>query len=228
MNIHWIEHVEFEGLGCIGPWLEENGYTLSCSRLWADDKLPAPEMIDGLIVMGGPMGIDDEEQYAWLAAEKVFIGEVVDRNRPVLGICLGAQLLANQLGAEVRVGEQKEIGFFPLTGSGGWLPAEFVAFHWHGDTFSVPEGAVRLASSEVTENQAFLYRNHVLALQFHLETTRESLVRLYEHSEDEIIDAPFIQPLKLAMEPLVDENLLANCNLLMGTLLERLFGKSVD
>jgi GMP synthase (glutamine-hydrolysing) len=225
MNIHWIQHVEFEGLGCIGPWLEENGHSVSCSRLWAGDRLPAPEAVDGLIVMGGPMGIYDEELYPWLVNEKRFIKAVIEQELPVLGICLGAQLIADVLGAEVRPGPQKEIGFFPILGkksSKGWnLPSEFWAFHWHGDTFDIPEGAVRLASSEVTENQAFLYKDHVLALQFHLETTESSLMSLYENCSGEIVNASFIQTLE-QMRPFFPRFGTANGLMFQG--LEALFG----
>jgi len=228
MNIHWLQHVEFEGLRCIEPWLIENGHDVSCTRLWAGDALPDTEPVDGLIVMGGPMGICDDEQYPWLVAEKAFVKEVIDQNKPVLGICLGAQLIADVLGAEVRPGKNKEIGFFPmvgkqlrcgtalrdaratdfpsfgkpnlksgLAGSNDWkFSEEFTAFHWHGDTFGIPDGAVRLASSEATENQAFLYKENVLALQFHFETTEASLLKLYENACDEITDAPFIQTLE--------------------------------
>jgi len=238
MNIHWLQHVEFEGLGCIEPWLAENGHTVSCTRLWADEKVPMVGKIDGLIVMGGPMGIYDNVEFPWLAAEKAFIKEVINQNKPVLGICLGAQLIADVLGAEVRPASGKEIGFyrlrrhkFPILGTGRagfqrrvsnpWnFPEELMAFHWHGDTFGIPEGAVRLASSEATENQAFLYKDNVLALQFHLETTEESLLKLYENARDEIEDAPFIQTLE---EMQGNFPMLGKCNERMFALLKRLF-----
>lgn len=266
MNIHWLQHVEFEGLGCIEPWLEENGHDVSCTRLWAGDSLPPlgkeeqaltqsvpmGGKIDGLIVMGGPMGITDDEQYPWLPAEKTFIKEAIDQELPVLGICLGAQLIADVLGSRVWKNEHKEIGFFPIIGKqlrcgtalrDAW--ASFfpnlgkpnlksgtagskhwknqTVFHWHGDTFDIPDGAVRLASSEATENQAFLYKENVLALQFHLETTEESLLQLYKNASDEIEDAPFIQPLEANALRLANENVLTPCNDLMRKLLGRLF-----
>ena len=225
MRIHWLQHVEFEGLGCIEPWLIENGHDISCTGLWVGDPFPGIGKIDGLIVMGGPMGSSDEEQYPWLAAEKAFIKEMIEQNKPVLGICLGAQLIADVLGAEVRPGQYKEIGFFsvqhtPEIVAQGAVP-EFAAFHWHGDTFDIPDGAVRLASSAATENQAFLYKDHVLALQFHLETTEESLLKLYENCSDEIIDAPFIQPLEAMKENFPT---LGKANALMNDLLGKLFG----
>jgi GMP synthase (glutamine-hydrolysing) len=220
MKINWLQHVEFEGLGCIESWLNKNGHDVSCTRLWAGDHLPFPAEFDGLIVMGGPMGIYDEEEYPWLAAEKAFIKEIIKQDKPVLGICLGAQLIADGLGSTVFKNEQKEIGFFPLQDGGTFFPEEFMAFHWHGDTFGLPDGAVRLASSKVTENQAFLYKDNVLALQFHLETTEESLLSLYENAKDEIADAPFIQTLE-EMRPFFST--LGKANERMFALLKQLF-----
>jgi GMP synthase-like glutamine amidotransferase len=124
MHIHWIQHVPFEGLGCIEPWLTENGHTVTCTRLCAGEKFPnlglsagalaKEEKIDGLIVMGGPMGVCDEAIYPWLAAEKAFIKAVIDQDKPVLGICLGAQLIAEVLGGDVWPAKNKEIGFYLL------------------------------------------------------------------------------------------------------------------
>ncbi|MBC8207153.1 MAG: gamma-glutamyl-gamma-aminobutyrate hydrolase family protein [Kiritimatiellales bacterium] len=228
MNIHWLQHVEFEGLGCIEPWLEEHGHDVSCTRFWAGEELPTTCDVDGLIVMGGPMGVTDHAEFPWLAVEKAFIKEIIAHNKPVLGICLGAQLIADVLGAKVWPAKNKEIGFFPIfenenlkADAVGFKPWENqTVFHWHGDTFGIPDGAVRLASSEATENQAFLYKDNVLALQFHLETTQESLLQLYENAADEITAAPFIQPLE-AMRPFFP--MLGKCNDLMFELLGRLF-----
>lgn len=220
MKIHWLQHVPFEGLGCIGPWLAANGHTVTCTRFWNNDRLPDADCVDGLIVMGGPMGVYDEALYPWLAAEKTFIKKIIAQNKPVLGICLGAQLIAEVLGAKVWKNRQREIGFFPVTGAGKFFPAEFTPFHWHGDTFGIPPGAKHLASSKATENQAFIYKNHVLALQFHLETTEESLMSLYENGRDEITAGPFMQTLD---EMRRHFHVLGNANALMHGLLARLF-----
>jgi GMP synthase (glutamine-hydrolysing) len=224
MKIHWLQHVSFEGLGCIEPWLAEKNHEVSCTRFRAGDRLPDTEAVDGLIVMGGPMGVYDEDIYPWLADEKAFIKDVIAQDRPVLGICLGAQLIAEVLGSNVWKNEQPEIGFFPMTGkkvSSHWkLPDEFTAFHWHGDTFGIPDGAMHLASSKACRNQAFIYKNKVLALQFHLETTPESLLSLYANCGEEITDGPFIQTLE-KMKPFFP--MLGNTNALMSDLLHRLF-----
>lgn len=220
MKIHWLQHVPFEGLGCIDPWLAENRHTAACARLWAGDRLPDVGIVDGLIVMGGPMGVYDEAVYPWLAEEKSFIKQIIAQNKPVLGICLGAQLIAEVLGATVKKNSQREIGFFPVTGDGKIFPAEFMAFHWHGDTFGIPDDAVHLAASAACKNQAFIYKTNVLALQFHLETTEESLMALYKNCRDEITDGPFIQTME-KMRPFFP--MLEKANARMFNLLKRLF-----
>ncbi len=198
-HIHWLQHVPFEGLGSMEGWLLEQGYNLFCTRLWAGDPLPPVDSFSGLIVMGGPMGIYELDEYPWLKAEKEFLREVIDRGTPTLGICLGAQLLADVLGAEVTANPEKEIGWFPVVRSSeipeifeDVLPEKMTVFHWHGDTFSLPEGAVRLYSSTACVNQAFLYAEHVLGLQFHLETTRESAATLIDNCRAELVSAPWI------------------------------------
>lgn len=198
MNIQWIQHVPFEGLGSISAWADNNGHTLTRTRLFAGEKF-SPDG-DALIVMGGPMGVYDEQEHPWLRTEKVLIRKAIDDGRKVLGICLGAQLIAHVLGAAVFPGKEKEIGWFPVrvppTGR-KYLPStvseSFAAFHWHGDTFALPDGAIHLFESDACANQGFLFKRHVLALQFHLETTAVSASALVKNCAEELVDAPFIQ-----------------------------------
>ncbi|HIQ37729.1 MAG TPA: type 1 glutamine amidotransferase, partial [Desulfocapsa sulfexigens] len=123
---------------------------------------PAPDSVAALIVIGGSMGIYDHEDYPWLQIEKEFLAQVVGHGIPILGICLGAQFLADVLGAKVNVNPQKEIGWFPVIRNKtvpdfleSVLPEKMTVFHWHGDTFGIPEDAVNLYSSEACAHQAF-------------------------------------------------------------------------
>jgi len=200
MNIHWLQHVPFEGLGCIRRWAERNGHTLVCSRLWARDKLPDPGNISMLIIMGGPMGANDEHRFPWLREEKDFIARVVDRNIPILGVCLGAQLLAAVLGAKVHKNREKEIGWFPVWWAGtvrssfsALFPKKIEALHWHGDTFDIPLGATLLASSEACRNQAFVAGDRMLGLQYHLEMTPAGLFDIISHCREELVEGTWIQ-----------------------------------
>ncbi len=179
MKILILQHAEHEDEGVIKEWASKNGHDTARVLLYRGDELPGIDSFDFLLVMGGPMGVYDENEFPFLAAEKRFIGKAVKRGKKIAGICLGAQLLAAVLGAEVKKNSETEIGWFgvsmePQAGNIAFLknlPRRFVSFHWHGDTFGIPEGAVRLAANEACGNQAFLYGRSVLALQFHLEMT---------------------------------------------------------
>ena len=196
MKLHWLQHVPFEGLGCIHDWAASLHAETTCTRLFAGETLPERSDFDLLVVMGGPMGVHDHADYPWLSAEKKFIRQTINADKRVLGICLGAQLIADVLGAGVYPGPQKEIGWHPIQRdeyAPDLIPDELIAFHWHGDTFNIPRGAVRLASSEACRNQGFILNNRVIALQFHLETATESMEALIENCKHELMDAPFIQ-----------------------------------
>lgn len=181
ISIHYLQHVSFEGPGSIAAWAERKGHSLTYTRFYAQERLPAPDAIDWLVVMGGPMGVDDEAAYPWLRQEKEFIKAAVSEGKTVIGICLGAQLIAGVLGAGVYPNPQKEIGWFPVQLTGDALghslfegfPEELTVFHWHGDTFDLPENALPIASSRACRNQGYLYRERVLGLQFHFEISSQ-------------------------------------------------------
>lgn len=195
LHVQVFQHVPFEGLGSMEEWFRGRGHRLSYVRFFAGE-LPDPERprADWLIVMGGPMGVHDEAEFPWLAREKRALREALDRGAAVLGVCLGAQLLAHVLGAEVRPNGQKEIGWFPVELSpaaraawpGKAFPDRFVPFHWHGDTFAIPAGAVPLGSSSACANQGFLWGERALGLQFHPEVTPASLEALIRECGDEL------------------------------------------
>jgi GMP synthase-like glutamine amidotransferase len=191
-----LQHHPIEGPGSLAPWLARHATTKQIVRLDDGEVCPAPDAVDLLIILGGPMSVNDEGEFPWLVAEKVFIRQIIDRQRPVLGICLGSQLIASALGAEVKPNPHKEIGWLPIEGLAVNAPLTLpstTVFQWHGDTFDLPVGASLLARSEACVHQAFLYKDNVLALQFHLEATPELVQRFIETGSDEFVDAPFIQ-----------------------------------
>jgi GMP synthase-like glutamine amidotransferase len=201
LSIHTFMHVPFEGLGCIEQWIKDNNHSPGYTRFYEDYRLPDQETIDWLIVMGGPMSVSDEAIYPWLAEEKAFIRKTIELGKTVIGICLGSQLIAEVLGAKVYPNNQKEIGWYDvsLSDRASELPLftgfekQFQVFHWHGDTYNIPEGSKHLMSSSVTPNQAFLYNGKVLGLQFHLEVTTQSLQSMVDHGREELVENNTIQ-----------------------------------
>ncbi|MDA7915788.1 type 1 glutamine amidotransferase [Verrucomicrobia bacterium] len=199
--MHYLQHIPFEGLGSIHDWAVEKGMSLSSTKLFSGEPLPhSLDGIDLLIIMGGWMSVHDEEEYPWLVDEKHFVRKAIDAGIPVLGVCLGAQLLAEVLGARVTVGEHKEIGWgdvtlgpdcpAPLRAA---LPQSFSGFHWHGEIFNLPDDAQRIGYSETCANQGFLWNNQVLALQFHLETTPELAASLVKECSSDLAPGEYVQ-----------------------------------
>jgi GMP synthase-like glutamine amidotransferase len=201
MRLHFCQHVPFEDPPNIEVWAKEKGYPFTGTLLFRDEGFPEMNAFDWLIILGGPMNIYEEKKYPWLVREKKFIAAAIQEGKIVIGICLGAQLVADVLGGKVTPNPQKEIGWFPVTLTPAarrsslfaGLPGRFTAFHWHGDTFAIPSGAVRVAESEGCRNQAFVYRERVIGLQFHLESSRESIQKLVQNCQDEIIEGKYIQ-----------------------------------
>lgn len=200
-RIHYFQHVAFEGLGSIEPLLRTHNCSVSATRWFVGESAPAVDDYDILIVMGGPMGIYDYDQYSWLKAEKQAIKAAVEVGKKVLGICLGAQLIADVLGTSVSKNPHREIGWFSVDTSvelknSPWsevFPASFEPLHWHGDTFSIPAGAVSVGSSQACANQGFIYRDSVIALQFHLELDQSAVEVLSEACADELDNSEFVQ-----------------------------------
>jgi len=225
LRAHVFQHAPFEGPGNIGTWLRARGAALSTSRSWAGDPLPGPESFDWLVVMGGAMNADEESRHSWLADEKRAIERAIAARKHVLGICLGSQLIARVLGAEVTRNRDVEIGWFPIertqgavaSAVGRALPARAEVFHWHGDTFDLPEGAVQLARSAACEQQGFAYGERVLALQFHPEMTPESVLAFAEGGADELVPGAFIQKREAL---LADAARFARLEALLGHVLE--------
>lgn len=194
-------HVPFEGPGYILDWIKKKGHRLQYTKFYEDFSLPDASSLDMLIIMGGPMDVFDYHMHAWMEDEIAWVKEFIALDKPVLGICLGAQIIAAALGEEVYPGPHKEIGwynlqFFPSLGDFKIfkeLPTTKKVFHWHGDTFNIPEGATRIAASQAFPNQGFIYKNKIMALQFHLEVTPASVKDLVENCRDELVEGPYIQ-----------------------------------
>ena len=199
MRAHYLQHVPFEGLGSIEEWLRVVRADVKATRFWESRVLPDPDGIDLLVIMGGPMSVNDESELPWLVEEKQFIRQVIQAGRPVLGICLGAQLIASAMGACVYPNTEKEIGWFPVTvnplpdPSVFRFPSAMNVFHWHGETFDLPLGAVRLARSDGCDNQAFQCGRSVIGLQFHLEITPENVRQLLDHCRADLAPSRYVQ-----------------------------------
>ena len=200
MRAYVLQHVPFEPLGHIEHWLTRAGADIVTVELFASQSLPAVTDVDLLVAMGGPMSVNDEREHPWLIDEKQLIRQVVEADKPVLGVCLGSQLIASALGARVYPNDVKEIGWFPVTATANGtspevfrFPPSLQVFHWHGETFDLPVGARWLAESAGCRHQAFQVGRRAIGLQCHLETTPETAAEIVRHCRDEIVAAPFIQ-----------------------------------
>jgi GMP synthase-like glutamine amidotransferase len=224
MRAHYLQHVPFEGLGSIEPWIEAAMYEVTNTRLFETTDFPNAKTIDLLVIMGGPMSVNDEDKFPWLVTEKQFIREVINSGKPVLGICLGAQLIASAMGARIFRNPVKEIGWFPIhavdsnNGSVFVFPPSETVFHWHGETFDLPPGAIRLAKSKGCENQAFQLGRSVIGLQFHLETTPQSAREIISHCRDELVPSKYVQTEEEILS--VSSNRYKSINQLMGSILD--------
>jgi GMP synthase-like glutamine amidotransferase len=176
--------------------------------MYTGEVIPSINDFDALVVMGGPMSVNDEKEISWLGPEKQLVHAAIGADKPVLGICLGAQMIADVLGAKVARMGYREIGYFPVSQICDdmasrffkGLPAEFSALHWHGERFEIPAGAKRLARSEACDNQAFEYGS-ALGLQFHLEMNREILTNIIAQSNLEpSAEERFVQTKKIILK----------------------------
>ncbi len=208
MRIHCIQHETFEKLYCIEDWINEKGFELTTTKMFDPDyNFPNINDIDWLIIMGGRMNVDSEKRYPWIKQEKKFIGNAIKKGKIVLGICLGAQLIASHLGAKVYQQENEEVGFYSIYPPLETKKNEFTqifpvglhAFHWHKQTFDLPYEAEHLAYSEGTNYQAFEYEKRVFGLQFHIELNKEAILEMYENlwpfylSDYDLEEEPYMQ-----------------------------------
>ncbi len=212
LSIHVFQHVPFEGPECLETWIRTRRHRLTATHFYRNDPLPEMDDIDWLIVMGGPMGVHDESQFPWLKGERLFIEQAIRRGKAVLGICLGAQLTAAALGANVYRSRFSEIGWLPveLTAEGRscaifeGFPRRMQVFQWHNDTFDLPAGAAHIARSEACFCQAFLYGVRVLGLQFHCELTQKGLTEFLKNVPGELPEGPYIEALRSKLRRIFD------------------------
>ena len=233
LRIHCLFHSPLGGEIHLPAWAANRGYELLESLVPETPSLPTPQRADCLVVLGGPMSAWDEKAHPWLTREMQAMEAFMAAGQPVLGICLGAQLLARILGARLYRGSCSEIGWFPVNATpearnhpiGEVMPDRFEAFLWHGDTFDIPEGAVHLAESAAFPNQAFAL-GQVLALQFHLEARPDWVKRLSLRDADQLEISDTVQSAE-AMLAVPEETFREN-NLIMERLLDRWLRDALD
>ncbi len=202
MNILIIKHIDIEGPGLIEEFLKNEKIKYKILCLEEEAEFPPVDKFTHFIILGGPMSVYEEDKYPFLRKEDIFIKESIKKEKSILGICLGAQLIAKALGAKVFKAPVKEIGWYKvsLTVDGlkdpifSGFPAEFNVFQWHGDTFEIPDGAKWIAASSSVTNQAFRYGRNIYGLQFHLEVTEQMVdewIKTYEEEFNETENPPF-------------------------------------
>lgn len=228
MRIQVFQHVPFEGPANIGLWAEQHGHEVALTRWDQGQIAPPPSEYDWLVVMGGLMSAYEEDRYPWLVQDKRAIRDALQADRLVIGVCLGAQLLADVLGGRVYANTWKEVGWHAIRptpaarthGLFADLPEVVPAFHWHGDTFELPAGLTTLASSEATPNQLFTAEN-VLAMQFHWDYSADSIRKMIRNCPDDLRGGPYVQPPEQMLLPDRQKDIAAATGLLF-TLLDRL------
>ena len=193
MSVLIVKHVDIEGPGLIEDCLKQEKIPSKILNLNADARFPKLDDLTHIVFLGGPMNVYEEDRYPFLRGEDLFIKEAIQRGKHILGICLGAQLIAKALGAKVTKAPAKEIGWYEvsLTEEGlrdpifSSLPKAFSVFQWHEDTFEIPKGGKLLATSTAIPSQAFRYGEDAYGLQFHLEVTTEMIRAWMEEYEEE-------------------------------------------
>lgn len=201
MKIHCLVHLEFETLGNIKDWVQSKGYTISLTMPCKDSFYPGTEEFDLLIIMGGLMSVYQEDEYPWLIKEKEFVRNAIESGKSVYGICFGAQMLSELLGGTVSRNKFREIGWHKVQSLDAFnkdaslfdCPSEFTILQWHGDTFTLPEGAARLFESEACLEQGFIYGSDVLAVQFHPEADEQCVESLLTQCSSDLVEGRYIQ-----------------------------------
>lgn len=203
-----LQHVPHEGPGLIANWAKINQHQLKIHNLF-EENTQVPDDSDFLIVLGGPMGINDIAEFPWLLEERALIKRLSKQDKPVFGVCLGAQQIAATFGSEITVNKEKEVGWFPVKRTSSELPflkESLNVFHWHQDTFSLPANAIRLFSSEGCLNQGILYGENIIGLQFHFEMEKAGIDTILQIDKEFITQGKYVQKVEIMQKIDVPEN----------------------
>jgi len=200
-RIHILQHEPYETSGCIEDWIKDKNYIYSVTEFYEGKKCPDVSDFDWLVIMGGSMSVHDTDAFPWLVEEKKLIQQAVNSQKIIIGVCLGSQLLAEVLGSRVYRNNVKEIGWYPVTRKNPENKSSPVnkfkqsetVFHWHGDTFDIPEGASHEFTSDACKNQCFIFGERIVGLQFHIEVTDKLLEGMIRNGAGEIIHGQYIQ-----------------------------------
>lgn len=212
-NVHYFQHIEGEDLGSCEEYLIQHYrakitttafYALPPNTVLEFDALPEIEDVDLLIVMGGTMSANDEKVFPWLRTEIAWIKDYINAGKPIIGLCLGAQLIAKSLGATVKTNPEKERGWrdvyatSPKSSDCFAIPQTIRVLQWHSETFTLPEHAIHLAQNEVCQNQIFQYHKNVIGFQFHPEVTTTTLQMFFDSLHEDIAkyQGPFVEPIE--------------------------------
>lgn len=197
MRLQYIQHVEFENPAVILEWCDDQSHEMTGLKPFAGDRIDCAGDYDGLVVMGGPMSVHDTDIYPWMIEEKKYIEKCAKSGMKILGVCLGAQLLAEIHGAEVSKNEFREIGWHDIRKISGSaflkdFPSVLNVFHWHGETFSIPRSAERIFESEACGNQGFICGN-CAGFQFHIESNCDSINALVSNCREDLDGSRYVQ-----------------------------------
>jgi len=227
IKIHVLQHEPFEGPGLVADWAAERGHNLTVTEVYNNETLPSPDSFDWLVIMGGGMSVNDEKELSWLKPEKEFVKAVIDTGKTVIGFCLGSQMIVNVLGKKVYSNKVKEIGWYPVSLTDTGKQSAFftpqwdrqVFFHWHGETFDLPDEAEHLAFTETCSNQAFIIGNRIFGFQFHPETNYQTLQQMVESGNAELVKDKFVME---AAEILAAKNYIETTRPLCFELLDKI------